>query len=622
MHSLNTFVNIKYDMAGPRNSGNKPPHSSIHDTFIPKKPSPAKNQAPLLDNERLKPPVQSEREADRNERPSSDEDPLIGTVLKNRYQITEKLGQGGMGAVYKAKFKEVWNGKVVTDKEVAVKIVHPLPSGSRIVDAEDEKAAYEDGVARFVREVNIATTLEHENIVRVMEFIVVRDSRTGVETPGCVMELIEGVDLSNHIYGASEQMGQDRAIDIICQCCEGLQYAHERGVVHRDIKPANILIIEREGKEIAKVNDFGLAKKRNLDENHTQAGAVFGTPAYMSPEQIKGEKHDDPRMDVYSLGVTLYEMLTKKVPFDIPEKANLFEAQRMVVYDEPMDMRTYNQHVPAWLVGIVMRCMEKDPANRFQTMKDLKTALESHRKKAQVAPTQRYLGTPNGGLKAKPPTPKPQRKSPPPAKTRVVPAPLEAEVPAIEVSPQMEKPRSRKPLVAGALAIAIAAAGTMIALTRQLHADKLPPVQKAQLVETVGGESEVHAKKPGGFEPAPLAPIQNPQKTHRITIKTEPIGVDVKLGDGFCITKKDGCVLEVAEGSEPKTLILTKTGHIKVERTITPDSDREMELFLKPLIAPKAPEPKKAEEPKLPQEKKPEEQKPPEKKVLNIDSVD
>ena len=221
-----------------------------------------------------------------------DDDPLIGRLLGGRYRLAERLGQGGMGTVYRALH-------TLMDKPVAVKILRAELSS----DAE--------AVARFHREARSASRLDHDHCIRVTDFGQADDGQLYL-----VMELLDGESLG--VVTRRGAVPPSRAAAIGVAIAEALGHAHEQGIIHRDLKPDNVFLARRaRGRELVKVLDFGLAKLASdsaLGPSITRDGTVFGTPEYMAPEQAEGEKLDG-RTDVYALGVILYQLLCGAVPF-------------------------------------------------------------------------------------------------------------------------------------------------------------------------------------------------------------------------------------------------------------------------------------------------------------------
>jgi serine/threonine-protein kinase len=280
------------------------------------------------------------------------EDALVGRVLGGRYRLVERLGQGGMGTVYRALH-------TLMDKPVAIKVLRAELSS----DAE--------AVARFHREARSASRLDHDHCIRVTDF--------GQSDDGLlflVMELLDGESLGTALRRGP--FAPTRAAAIGLAVAEALAHAHEAGIIHRDLKPDNVFLARRSrGREIVKVLDFGLAKLASdsaLGPSITRDGTVFGTPEYMAPEQAEGEKLDG-RTDIYSLGVILYQMLTGDVPFRAASFVALLTKQ---VGERPVPPRERSPEadIPVELEAIVLACLAKRAADRFTGAQALADALE------------------------------------------------------------------------------------------------------------------------------------------------------------------------------------------------------------------------------------------------------
>jgi len=273
--------------------------------------------------------------------------------LAGRYELRGLVGQGGMADV------ELAHDRIL-DRDVAVKILH---------------ARYADDpsfLARFRREAQAAASLNHPNIVGVYD--------TGEDDgrPFIVMELVRGQSLRDLLR--SEEVQPQRAIQMTGDAALGLHYAHERGLVHRDIKPGNILVSE---ERQVKVADFGIARAVNA-ENVTQTAAVFGTAAYVAPEQAQGEEVDR-RTDVYSLGCVLYELLTGRQPFAADSAVALAYKH---VSEAPIPPSRINRELSPALDAVVMKAMAKDPAARYQTAREFQQDLQrAARGEAVLAPS-------------------------------------------------------------------------------------------------------------------------------------------------------------------------------------------------------------------------------------------
>lgn len=272
-----------------------------------------------------------------------------GQVVAGKYRISRVIGEGGMGCVVAARH-------LLLNQDVAVKFV--LPSA----------ASRPDHVARFFREAQAAAAIHSEHVVRVLDVGVLDDG-----TPYMVMEYLEGLDLASLV----EQRGRlpvAEAAGYILEACEALAEAHAAGLVHRDIKPSNLFLTRRrDGTPLVKLLDFGIAKSVSPgDHALTSTGAVMGSPSYMSPEQIRGSKNVDPRADIWSLGATLHELVAASPPFVAEE---IFALCVIIVTEPPARLSAQRPDLPPGLEDVVLRCLEKDPARRFQDVAALAQAL-------------------------------------------------------------------------------------------------------------------------------------------------------------------------------------------------------------------------------------------------------
>jgi eukaryotic-like serine/threonine-protein kinase len=279
-------------------------------------------------------------------------DPFIGAVVGERYRIVSRIGIGGMGAVYRAEH-------TMMRRDLAIKVLLPELSGK------------EEFARRFEREAESASRLDHPNIITVTDF-----GRTNEGSLFLAMEFLAGTSLSAAI--SAGPMPVERALAITRQILRALDHAHAAGVVHRDLKPENIMLVERDGnREVVKILDFGIAKvtePQSGREALTQAGVIFGTPEYLSPEQALGEAVD-ARADIYAAGVILFEMLAGRRPFESEDKVKIIS---MHLSHAPPRIREVN---PAVEVSIpleqaVLQAMEKSRDNRFSTAVAFLQALE------------------------------------------------------------------------------------------------------------------------------------------------------------------------------------------------------------------------------------------------------
>ncbi|MFL6214119.1 MAG: protein kinase domain-containing protein [Blastocatellia bacterium] len=269
--------------------------------------------------------------------PARHDDPLIGRTLEDKYLITARLGEGGMGAVYRAT-------RVRIGDEVAVKVMHPQ-------FIKDEAT-----LERFRREARAAAMLHHPNVVAIHDY---GEGHTADAPAFIVMEMVAGCSLRD-LLEQERRLAPERAVALMREICNGVGAAHRHNVIHRDIKPDNIIVLPpgAHGEhESAKVLDFGIAKLRDLasDNTLTQAGMVLGTPYYMSPEQCRAEPLD-PRSDVYSLGAMLYEMLAGTPPFVAATPTGVVAKHLM---EQPPSLPV-QLGVPASVEAVIARALAKD----------------------------------------------------------------------------------------------------------------------------------------------------------------------------------------------------------------------------------------------------------------------
>jgi eukaryotic-like serine/threonine-protein kinase len=266
----------------------------------------------------------------------------VGAVVGGRFRIEEILGAGGMGVVVVATHLELGN-------RVAIKFLR------------DELLRFPDLVERFIREARAAARLRTEHICRVLDV-----NRLESGAPYIVMEVLEGTDLARII--AQRPVPAALAVHYVLQACVALAEAHAAGIVHRDLKPANLFITHRlDGSELVKVLDFGIAKAISDEASLTHTKVTMGSPGYMSPEQLESARDVDARTDLWALGVTLYQLISGRLPFWAPSAT---EVAIKITSEPPAPIE-----LDPGLRGVVLRCLEKSPSRRYANVAELALAL-------------------------------------------------------------------------------------------------------------------------------------------------------------------------------------------------------------------------------------------------------
>ncbi|HZE88756.1 MAG TPA: protein kinase [Verrucomicrobiae bacterium] len=290
-----------------------------------------------------------------------------GTILNDRYRIIATIGSGGMGMVYKAVDLQL-------EVPVALKVIRP------------EYASDDKILERFKKEITIARKVTHKNVARIYDL----GESSGLKYIS--MEFIEGQDLA-HIIEHEAPLAIEKVVSILRQCCAALAEAHSMGVVHRDLKPHNVMI---DAHGDVHLMDFGIALAQET-RGLTRTGAIIGTPEYMSPEQAEGKKVDH-RADIYSLGITIYEALTGVVPFS---GTTQWEVIRKQIQDRPRPLKKLRAETPSWIETLVIKCMEKDPGLRYQSIEEVVRDLDRQKATRGVrayAPKRRTVGLTVGAI--------------------------------------------------------------------------------------------------------------------------------------------------------------------------------------------------------------------------------
>jgi serine/threonine protein kinase len=313
--------------------------------------------------------------AQRVAQPSKPTDPMLGRVIAGRYRLEVRIGEGGMGVVYRARH-------VLIDRIVAVKLIRPDLRG------ETHLRAW------MLREARAANRVDHAHIIDIHDIGETEEGELYL-----VMEYLVGQSLSSELARGTMQLS--RGVDILEQMCAALARAHDLGVVHRDLKSDNILLTTRGGrKDFVKILDFGLAHLA-MDPRLAPKGAVFGTPEYMAPEQARGEEAT-AQSDLYALGVLFFEMLTGQLPFRSDDRETLLEMQRTAIAPRP---RSIKPDVLPSAEAIVVKLLEKDRRKRFQDAHHLHEELKTLQRSLPSTPWEVAA---TGDNVAPPPPPPPQ----------------------------------------------------------------------------------------------------------------------------------------------------------------------------------------------------------------------
>ncbi|MEM9073624.1 MAG: serine/threonine-protein kinase [Myxococcota bacterium] len=417
-----------------------------------------------------------------DEAPAPTTDPRVGLVVSERYRIERKIGQGGMGSVFEGTH-------LLIERRVAIKCLHP------------QYADDDDAVRRFHNEARAVSAIGHPHIVEAIDM-----GRMDDGTLYLVFEFLEGRDLATVLE--NESLSVEESLRIVMRVCDALEAAHTKGIIHRDLKPENIFLTKRpDDPHFVKILDFGISKL-GIDaiSDMTVKGAVMGTPHYMSPEQASG-KEVDLRTDLYALGVVLYAMLSGgTLPFD----ADSLPALMMKICTErPPPLGRSNPEVPAAIVAVVDRLLEKRREDRFASAVETKAALEA---------AQRGEGVPSAAT---------VRSGRPVAMNADTPAASDVDS-AVEVDPAVDvaipvKSRPWLPLLAGGLLVVAGVLWATWPSENETPAPAAPP--------TVAPEAEAQLEarpeaRPGETSPEPA--------TVEIQISASPPGARATL-DGLDI---------------------------------------------------------------------------------------
>jgi serine/threonine-protein kinase len=478
--------------------------------------------------------------------PTSD---LVGTLLSERYKVLKELGEGGMGTVYLAEHTTI-------RKKLAIKVL------------SSEYCHKQDLVDRFLQEARAASMISQENVVEITDF-----GTTPTGSVFFVMEFLDGEDLSATIKREGAQPWA-RVQPIMLQICRALQAAHESGIIHRDMKPENCFRIKRgKSDDFIKVLDFGIAKVTTDDSEGkglTRTGMIFGTPEYMSPEQAQGAK-PDYRVDIYALGVIMYELLTGRVPFTADTFMGILTKHMFEVPDAPSVVAPQAQ-IPEDVESIILKAMQKDREYRFQDMAAMATAIETAGSgSAAVSVVNEQIVKPEVGQIQFGGTPTP---TPTPVPGTYPPATATGEL-------AMPQPSSKGTLAAGIIAILLAAGGVGAYFMMAGGEPEAPAPEPAPAV-AVAPPAVIQPKVEPKVDPGekPTTPVTEKVK---ITIATK--GIDAQILDArddslFGMTNStEG--FEIEKSTEAVWVTLRAPGYEDFMFEIVPDRTKSFTKTLK-----------------------------------------
>lgn len=524
----------------------------------------------------------------------------VGDVLLGKYRILRRIGLGGMGSVWEAVHEQI-------GKRVAVKILHP------------DMSLKPDLVARFTREARAAGAIGHSSIIDVY------DIGTSDEGAPClVMECLKGQNLAQvlkRVRGPIPDMGL--SLYVVCQTLSALEAAHDKGIIHRDLKPDNIFLVQS-GQFLPdiKLLDFGISKMivpGTPDDRLTQTGTIMGTPFYMAPEQARGRKEVDHRVDIYAMGVILYECLTGQVPF---WAENTFALVYEILNSPLSPPRALRPEIPEPIEQAVLRALSRDPAERyqraFQMLEGLFPLLADQAKgrislPQQMMDTSEVAGTIDSvpglslGISALGSSPPASGASSNVASSRpgLVSSPP-GSVPATRLSSSATSPEPGTPMgwtVSGEIALAtrpklkliigavvaavvVLIGGVVVAAAVLLDGDDDEPEAArsavvAQASEPV--EAQPAAASVEATTPPPTAAASPRSEPVAITLEGVPEAARVFIDDELV----EGLELRQPRSSEEHTLRIEAAGHQAFTDVITFDQERTIEVALEPIEAPR-----------------------------------
>ena len=468
---------------------------------------------------------------------------LVGTVLSDRYRIIKKLGEGGMGSVYLAEHTTI-------NKKLAIKVLSP------------EYSHKQDLVDRFLQEARAASMIEQQNVVEITDF-----GSTPSGSVFFVMEYLNGEDLSSTIKNEGP-LPWERVKPIALQICDALTAAHEAGIIHRDMKPENCYRIRRgSNADFIKVLDFGIAKVTSDEgdgggRNLTRTGMIFGTPEYMSPEQAKGERVDR-RVDIYALGVILYELLTGRVPFTADTFMGILTKHMFEAPPAPSSV-VPDTRIDPEVEAIILKALQKDREYRFQDMREMAEAI-------------RAVGTGSGAVEVVPES----VMGPATGQIRFAGQGTHTQIGSdLETADDVVRPNNMGTVI-GIAAFAVVLVGGAAAWGMGLF-DGAPeppsdPNPTPAVVESEPVEPEPTEPEPTEPEPTPPEPVH-----HKVTVTVSVPGVEGTVYDNRddAILGKTNEPFELPYGSEPVDVYVQAEGYEDGLTDLVPDADKTIEVPL------------------------------------------
>ena len=476
--------------------------------------------------------------------PQSGKADLVGQILADRYRVVRLVGEGGMGQVYEAQHVNI-------NKRFAIKLLRP------------EIVSNAEAVARFRQEAWSASSIGHDNIIEIEDFATLPSGAVYL-----AMEFLAGQPLSERMR-ATPSPSFAEALDVMLQVASGLAAAHEKGIVHRDMKPENIFLIEKYGRPVVKILDFGIAKVSGADGNKslTRTGTIFGTPHYMSPEQALG-KPLDHRADIYSVGIIMYELFTGKVPFEAESFMGIL-TKHITTPPKPPRQAAPERDIPAEVEAVILRALAKEPEERQQSMAELADELVALA--GALAPE---VLQPRPSSQAVALIPKPISKAMPSRMATPLPArPPSGAMPLPEPAAEPGK-RSAAPWIGLAAVLLAAVGGGVVWFThaRDSSAATTPAPTTTQ----------PPSPRPGGVAavPAPTA-VAMPRPAvveEEIVVDSVPPGARIFV-DGVAIADTPEA-MKVEKG-KTRTILLKKDGFVDQAETLDPTKNHKVLVRLK-----------------------------------------